>query len=151
MASGKETREYLTIQRNQSLIVDSLAATVDPARLALKLHEVDLIPSDVVDRASVVGILTPAQRIQPIVMAIKTQIQLNASNFQVLMGALKPFNLQLSQSLRKFYSNSTYDLVYAITGSISFPHLASSEFNLSFFFHWCQSLGCIANGSLLVF
>ena len=115
MASGKETREYLTIQRNQSLIVDSLAATVDPARLALKLHEVDLIPSDVVDRASVVGILTPAQRIQPIVMAIKTQIQLNASNFQVLMGALKPFNLQLSQSLRKFYSTNIYDLVYAIT------------------------------------
>ena len=110
MASGKNTHEYLTIQRNLSLIVDSLAATVDPARLALKLHEVDLIPQDVVDRASVVGILTPSQRIQPIVMAIKAQIQLDASNFQALVDALTPFHLQLSQTLWKFYSKNIMTL-----------------------------------------
>ena len=114
MASGKSTREYLTIQRNLSLIVDNLAATTDPARLALKLHEIDLIPSDVVDRASVVGILTPAQRIQPIVMAIKTQIQLDVSKFQSLMRALETCNAQLAERLRKFYCKFLHILLNTV-------------------------------------
>ena len=104
MASGKNTREYLTIRRNLSLIIDSLAATVDPARLAVKLLEVDLIPHDVVDHASVVGVLSARQRIQPIVLALESQIQLDVSNYQVLMRVLRTIHPCLAERLEKFYS-----------------------------------------------
>ena len=103
MASGKTTREYLTIRRNLSLIVDSLAATVDPARLALKLLEVDLITDDVVDRASVSRV-PPRERIQPIVMAVMAQIQLDMFNYQVLMGELRTLHPRLAQKLETFHS-----------------------------------------------
>ena len=103
MASGKSTHEYLTIRRNLSLIVDGLVATVDPARLALKLHEANLITWDTVDRACVQGILTSAQRIQPLIMATEAQIQLDASKFQVLIAVLEAINTHLAENLQHFY------------------------------------------------
>ena len=111
MASGKSTREYLTIRRNLSLIVENLAATVDPARLALKLLEVHLITDDVADRANVIRIPT-RDRIQPIVMAIEAQIQLDVSTFQVLIGVLQTFNLRLAERLKKFYSKLRIRFLY---------------------------------------
>ena len=111
MASGKSTREYLTIQRNLSLIVDNLAATVDPTRLALKLLEVHLITDDVTDRANVTRIPT-RDRILPIVMAIEAQIQLDVSTFQVLIGVLQTFNLRLAEKLKKFYSKLRIRFLY---------------------------------------
>ena len=111
MASGKSTREYLTIRRNLSLIVDNLAATVDPARLALKLLEVHLITDDVADRANVTRIPT-RDRILPIVMAIEAQIQLDVSTFQVLIGVLQTVNLRLAERLKKFYSKLRIRFLY---------------------------------------
>ena len=103
MASGKSTREYLTIRRNLLLIVDSLAATVDPTSLALKLLEVNLITDDVVGHASVTRVST-RERIQPIVMATMSQIQLDVSNYQALMSVLRTFHPRLAERLEKFYS-----------------------------------------------
>ena len=103
MASGKSTHEYLTIRRNLPLIVDSLAATVDPTSLALKLLAVDLITDDVVGHASVTRVST-RERIQPIAMAIMSQIQLDVSNYQVLMSVLRIFHPRLALRLEKFYS-----------------------------------------------
>ena len=107
MASGKTTREYLTFRRNLSLIIDSLAATVDPARLAVKLLEVDLITDDVVGHASVTRVPT-RERIQPIVMAIMSQIQLDISNFQLFVGELRTFHPRLAERLEKFHSKCLY-------------------------------------------
>ena len=107
MASGKTTREYLTIRRNLSLIIDSLAATVDPTMLALKLFEVGLITDSVVDCASVTRLPT-RERIQPIVMALMAQIQLDIFNFQVLMDELRILHPHLAQKLEKFHSKLSY-------------------------------------------
>ena len=107
MASGKSTKEYLTIRRNLSLLIDSLAATVDPARLAGKLLEVDLITDDVVGHASVTRV-SIRERIQPIVMAIMSQVQLDVSNYQVLMSVLQTIHPRLAERLEKFYSKYLY-------------------------------------------
>ena len=105
------TREYLTIRRKLSQIVDSLAATVDPARLAQKLLEVDLITDDVVDRASVSRVPT-RERIQAIMMAVMAQIQLDISNFEVLLGELRTLQPHLVQNLEKFYCKLHYSCCY---------------------------------------
>ena len=107
MASGKSSQEYLTIRRNLPLIVDSLSATVDPTRLAVQLLAVDLITDDIVDRASVTR-ATAHERIQPIVMAVMAQIQLDVSNFRVLMGELRTLHPHLVQRLERFHSKLLY-------------------------------------------
>ena len=107
----ESTCEYRTLRRNFSVVVDSLACTVDPANFVQKLNEVNLVNRDVVNSASVVGVLTPAQRIRPVIVAVHSQISLCASTYHTFVDILQQFNTPLAGVLNKFYGKG-FSLMY---------------------------------------
>lgn len=108
MDSGPKTREYRTLQGNLSKIVDSLSATVDPGSLALKLHEVNLVTRSAVDSANIIYGMTPAQRIRPVLTAILSQVELNASKYHDFVAILEEFNPELADVLCRYFCKFTY-------------------------------------------
>lgn len=104
MASGTTTREYCTVSKQFSTVVDNLSRTVDPGNFAQKLLEANLVPSDVVQRACVVGLLTPAERIRPIISAVLAQIELRASTYHQFLNILRNTNSLLADTLSNFFS-----------------------------------------------
>ena len=108
MDSGPKTREYRTLQGNLSKIVDSLSATVDPGSLALKLHEVNLVTRSAVDSANIIYGMTPAQRIRPVLTAILSQVELNASKYHDFVVILEEFNPELADVLCRYFCKFTY-------------------------------------------
>ena len=110
MAScGENTKEYRTIQKHYSSIVDNLGQTVDPAHFSRKLRDVSLISEDIVEAASVVGVLTGSQRIAPVISAVRAQIKLKASNFHTIMKVLKTVNSCLAYIISGYYSKSLFE------------------------------------------
>ena len=103
--ASRQSREYRTLQRNFSIVVESLAPNVDPTHFAQKLNEVNLVTKNVVDCASVMSI-PPAQRIQPVVAAVHAQIKLRASLYHKFIDVVQQFNPLLAEVLGKFYGRS---------------------------------------------
>ncbi len=87
MASGEHTREYLTIKRNITEVVSSLAAQVDPRLFAQRLNQDRLVTSHVVDKVSVREI-PASNRIQDIIQAVLATISLDPSKYQVFIETL---------------------------------------------------------------
>ena len=103
MDSGKNTREYRTIQGKTSVIVDSLAANTDPAQFSQKLYEAELVSQHVMESARVVGILTPAQRIQPLMSAVQSSIQLRSSKYSDFIDVVRAVYPALADVLNEYY------------------------------------------------
>ena len=99
-----KTHEYCTIKRKFSDIVDHLAASVDPAEFAQKLCEKELVSEHIVAGASVLGVLTAKQRLRPVITAVKSQIQLNASKYHTFVDVLLKVLPGLAEMLNKFFS-----------------------------------------------
>ena len=59
--------------------------------------------ADIVQTASVLGLLTKTQRIVPVVDAVKAQIKLKAEVFQTFMTVLKDDNTPLWEMLYQYY------------------------------------------------
>ena len=106
-SSGKSTREYRAIQEHHSSLVDNLGKTVDPAHFARKLRDKSLISEDIVEVASVVGVLTGSQRIAPVISAVLAQIKLRANNFHTFMSVLRAVNSCLADTISEYYSESS--------------------------------------------
>lgn len=102
MNSGKSTLEYYTMSKHVSVVVHTLAATVDPVTFAQKLQEAGLICSDITGKASVMA-LTPAERIYPVIQAILAQIELKASEFHRFISVLCSVNRLSADALRKAF------------------------------------------------
>ena len=104
MDSGKYTCEYRTIQGAFELIIRSLASSSDPAVFAQKLLKVQLVPQHVVEVASIVGILTSTQRIQPVMIAVLSCIELQPSKFTDFMEVVRDVYPALADVLNENYS-----------------------------------------------
>lgn len=111
MASGEDTQEYCTVSQQLSLVVSSLARTVDPGNFAQRLHEADIIGGDVVERAYVIGGPTPTERVRPIMQAVLAQIELSASTYHRFVDILREFNPLLADTLSKSFCKFCYDAV----------------------------------------
>ena len=104
MDSGKNTSEYRTIQGNFELIIESLASSTDPARFSQKLYKAELVPQHVVEVARVVGNLTPTQRIQPVMVAVLSHVQLQSSKYSDFVDVVRTVYPTLADVLSKYYS-----------------------------------------------
>ncbi len=102
MASGARTREYLTVQRNTDTIIRSLAAQVDPGLFAQKLCDVDLVTPDVLERARVREV-TPSNRVQHVISAVQSQIDLESSQFDTFMHVLEDVHPLLAKKLKEYF------------------------------------------------
>ena len=104
--ASRQSCEYRTLHKNFSIVVGNLAATVNPTHFAQKLNEVNLVSKDIVDSASVVGVLTAAQRIQPVITAVHAQIELRASLYHKFIAVVQQFNPLLAEVLGKFHGRN---------------------------------------------
>ncbi len=106
-SGGEHTREYLTIKRNVSHIINSLAAKVDPGLFAQKLCEGGLVSSYVVDNASIHGV-PPSHRAPDIIRAVLAQINLEPSKYHVFIRILKGVHPLLADKLTEFFGKITH-------------------------------------------
>ena len=104
MNSGKNSREYRAVQGKYNAIVEHLAANADPAVFAQKLYQVEMVSQHVVESARVVGILTPTQRIQPVMVAVLSCIQLQPSKFADFIEVIRALYPALADVLNEYYS-----------------------------------------------
>ncbi len=102
MASGEQTREYLTIKRNVTEVVSSLAAQVDPGQFAQRLNQDGLVSSHVVDKVSVREI-PASNHIQDIIRAVLATISLDRSKYQVFIETLRTEYRPLADKLTQCY------------------------------------------------
>ncbi len=102
MASGEHTHEYLTIKRNVTEVVSSLAAQVDSGQFAQRLNQHGLVTSHVVDKASVREI-PASNRIQDIIQAVLATISLDPSKYQVFIEILRTQYHPLADKLTQYY------------------------------------------------
>jgi hypothetical protein len=102
-----KSHEYCTVKKNFSDIIDHLAANVDPAEFAQILCEEELVSEAIVAGANVLGVQTPKQRIRPVITAVKSQIQLNASKYHAFVDVLQKVLPGLAETLHKFFSKHT--------------------------------------------
>ena len=61
--------------------------------------------ADIVQKASVKGILTGSERISPVMDAVKAQIRLKAELFVTFMGVLKEVNPQLWSVVDNYHTS----------------------------------------------
>lgn len=68
--------------------------------------------TDNVQEASVIGVLTKSQRIQPLVEAVLTQINLKADLFHKFVVILREEHSTLAQSIQQYHSElNTYNII----------------------------------------
>ncbi len=103
MTPGVRTREYLTVHRNTDIIIRSLADWGDPGLFTQKLRKVDLVSRNVLEGACIREV-PPSNRIQPVITAVQSQINLESSNYNVFMCILKDVHPQLAEKLSEYFS-----------------------------------------------
>ena len=94
-----QTHEYRTIQNNFSLIVDTLADTVNPTAFAVKLWERRLVNRDIINQADI-EVKTKPERIRPVITAVLAQIKLTASLYSTFIEVLEEVNPTLAEILK---------------------------------------------------
>jgi len=99
MASGKRTPEYRKIQDNYANICSTLTDHVPPGDLGNKLFSVSLI-GDETKRAANREIVDEGQRINKLLAAVHSQIELNSSNFNKFIKILEEYT-ELKELLKK--------------------------------------------------
>ena len=99
MASGKRTPEYRKIQDNYANICSTLTAHVPPGDLGNKLFSVSLI-GDETKRAANREIVDEGQRINKLLAAVHSQIELKSANFNKFIEILEEY-LELKELLKK--------------------------------------------------
>lgn len=109
MASGKGTCEHCIISSHLSLVVETLAKTVNPGSFAQKLQDARLIGHHVVEQAQL-GSKTPSERIHPVVVAIQAQTELDVSVYYQFIAIVKEFNPVLGEVLSKFLGKQMDDI-----------------------------------------
>lgn len=121
-----KSHEYCTVKKNFSDIIDHLAANVDPAEFAQILCEEELVSEAIVAGANVLGVQTPKQRIRPVITAVKSQIQLNASKYHAFVDVLQKVLPGLAETLHKFFTTSlelhVVDSVAGISDWVELAH-----------------------------
>lgn len=100
MASSEGTHEQRIISNHISMVVESLARTVNPSIFALKLQDVQVISHDIVEQADVTS-KTKSERIYPVISAVQAQIELNATVYHQFIDILKDCSPNLAEVLSK--------------------------------------------------
>ena len=103
MDSGKNSREHRAIQGKFDVIVEHLAANTDPAQFAQKLYQVEMVSQHVVEGARVV-VFTPSQRIQPVMVAVQSCIELQPSKYADFIQVVRDVYPALADVLNEYYS-----------------------------------------------
>ena len=111
MESGNRTREYLTVARNTSNIVDTLVAQVDLRQLAQKLHEAGLVTQHVVEKASHSAEL-PRNRVGDVMSAVRSQINLDSSKYHSFIHVLKDACPLLAKKLEHYFGKHNFSLLH---------------------------------------
>ena len=71
-------------------------------------HEVNLVTRSAVESANIIYGMTPAQRIRPVLTAILSQVELNASKYHDFVAILEEFNPELAGILCRYFCKFTY-------------------------------------------
>lgn len=103
MADGKKTCEYHTIHKHFSTIEEALAAQVDPTSFAQKLHSAGLVTSHILDQASLQTRTLP-ERIRPVIKAVQSQVELQASTYYDFAKVLEDVYPALADRLKEYFS-----------------------------------------------
>ncbi len=109
MAVHQRSREYLAVHRNFTVIIESLAAEVDPSLFAQSLRECDLVSANVLAKASIREVPVPS-RFQDVIAGVQSQINLDSSRYHTFIKVLRLSHPLLAKKLTKFFGKCSNSL-----------------------------------------
>ena len=87
-SDGQQSSEYQKLQRNFDKVITYLAANMDPGTLASKLFARGMLSRSLMEEASV-STIAPSKRIQSLVYAILSLVELNSEKYEQFLNVLE--------------------------------------------------------------